>query len=196
MQKFTTLTATAAPLDLINIDTDMIIPKQFLKTIERTGLGKNLFHEMRFDLEGKEIADLSPSADAFNESGYRGIGFGLGVAVTLDPARVGIPGSAGEFAWGGMASTAFFVDPKEDMAVVFMTQVITDTARRAQLRRDLRSLIYDAMTERAACAGVLNKPASATPPSPSPKRPKKSRRFMPKLRWLQFILVGSKEPCA
>ncbi len=100
--------------------------------------------------EGKEIADLSPSADAFNESGYRGIGFGLGVAVTLDPARVGIPGSAGEFAWGGMASTAFFVDPKEDMAVVFMTQVITDTARRAQLRRDLRSLIYDAMTERAA----------------------------------------------
>ena len=100
--------------------------------------------------EGKEIADLSPSADAFNESGYRGIGFGLGVAVTLDPARVGIPGSAGEFAWGGMASTAFFVDPKEDMAVVFMTQVITDTARRAQLRRDLRSLIYDARTERAA----------------------------------------------
>ncbi len=99
---------------------------------------------------GKEIADLSPSADAFNESGYRGIGFGLGVAVTLDPARVGIPGTAGEFAWGGMASTAFFVDPKEDMAVVFMTQVITDTARRVKLRRDLRTLIYDAMTERTA----------------------------------------------
>jgi len=99
---------------------------------------------------GKEIADLSPSADTFNESGYRGIGFGLGVAVTLDPARVGIPGTAGEFAWGGMASTAFFVDPKEDMAVVFMTQVITDTARRVRLRRDLRTLIYDAMTERTA----------------------------------------------
>jgi CubicO group peptidase (beta-lactamase class C family) len=100
--------------------------------------------------DGKEIADLSPSADAFNESGYRGIGFGLGVAVTLDPARVGIPGSAGEFAWGGLASTAFFVDPTEDMVVVFMTQVITDTARRVKLRRDLRTLIYDAMTERAA----------------------------------------------
>jgi len=95
---------------------------------------------------GKEIADLSPAADAFNESGYRGIGFGLGVAVTLDPARVGIPGTAGEFAWGGMASTAFFVDPKEEMAVVFMTQVIADTARRIRLRRDLRSLIYGAMT--------------------------------------------------
>ncbi|MEO8300567.1 MAG: serine hydrolase domain-containing protein [Rhizomicrobium sp.] len=95
----------------------------------------------------KEIADLSPSADAFNESGYRGIGFGLGVAVTLDPARAGIPGTAGEFAWGGMASTTFFVDPKEDMAVVFMTQAILDTARRVRLRRDLRSLIYGAMTQ-------------------------------------------------
>lgn len=100
--------------------------------------------------DNKEIADLSPAADAFNESGYRGIGFGLGVAVTLDPLRVGIPGSAGEFAWGGMASTAFFVDPKEDMAVVFMTQVITDTARRVKLRRELRTLVYDAMTERSA----------------------------------------------
>ncbi len=98
---------------------------------------------------GKEIADLSPSADAFNESGYRGIGFGLGVAVTLDPARVGIPGSAGEFAWGGMASTTFFADPKEDMAVVFMTQVITDTARRVKLRRELRTLVYESMTERS-----------------------------------------------
>jgi CubicO group peptidase (beta-lactamase class C family) len=96
---------------------------------------------------GAEIADLSPAADAFNESGYRGIGFGLGVAVTLDPARVGIAGTAGEFAWGGMASTAFFVDPKEDMAVLFMTQVIADTAQRVRLRRDLRTLIYGAMTE-------------------------------------------------
>jgi CubicO group peptidase (beta-lactamase class C family) len=97
--------------------------------------------------DGKEIADLSSAADAFNESGYRGVGFGLGVAVTLDPVRMGIPGTAGEFAWGGMASTAFFVDPKEDMAVIFMTQVIADTARRVRLRRDLRTLIYSAMTE-------------------------------------------------
>jgi CubicO group peptidase (beta-lactamase class C family) len=97
--------------------------------------------------DGKEIGDLSPAADTFNESGYRGIGFGLCVAVTLDPVKTGIPGTAGEFAWGGMASTAFFVDPKEDMAVVFMTQVIADTARRVRLRRDLRTLIYGAMTE-------------------------------------------------
>jgi CubicO group peptidase (beta-lactamase class C family) len=94
-----------------------------------------------------EIADLSPTPDLFNEGGYRGIGFGLGVSVMLDPARAGIPGTRGEYAWGGMASTAFFIDPTEDMAVVFMTQVIVDTPRRVRLRRDLRSLIYGAMTE-------------------------------------------------
>jgi CubicO group peptidase (beta-lactamase class C family) len=97
--------------------------------------------------DGKEIAELSPSTDAFNESGYRGIGFGLGVAITLNPARVGIPGTAGEFTWGGMASTTFFIDPIEEMIVIFMTQVITDTARRVKLRRTLRTLVYGAMTE-------------------------------------------------
>lgn len=55
MDKFTTLQGIAAPLPMINVDTDMIIPKQFLKTIKRTGLGANLFDEMRFDDEGKEI---------------------------------------------------------------------------------------------------------------------------------------------
>jgi CubicO group peptidase (beta-lactamase class C family) len=96
---------------------------------------------------GADIAALSPARDAFNESGHRGIGFGLGLAVTLDPARTGIPGTAGEFSWGGMASTAFFVDPKEEMAVVFMTQVIAGTGERVRLRRDLRTMIYAAMTE-------------------------------------------------
>jgi CubicO group peptidase (beta-lactamase class C family) len=96
---------------------------------------------------GADIAALSPAEDSFNESGHRGIGFGLGVAVTLDPARTGIPGTAGEFSWGGMASTAFFVDPKEEMGVVFMTQVIAETGERVRLRRDLRTMIYAAMTE-------------------------------------------------
>ena len=58
MQKFTTLSGIAAPLPLVNIDTDMIIPKQFLKTIKRSGLGANLFDEMRFDREGNEIEDF------------------------------------------------------------------------------------------------------------------------------------------
>jgi 3-isopropylmalate/(R)-2-methylmalate dehydratase small subunit len=55
MDKFTTLTGIAAPMPLVNIDTDMIIPKQFLKTIKRSGLGVNLFDEMRYTLDGKEI---------------------------------------------------------------------------------------------------------------------------------------------
>ena len=66
MEKFTTLTGIAAPMPLVNIDTDMIIPKQFLKTIQRSGLGKNLFDEMRFDREGNEIADF-----VLNQPAYR-----------------------------------------------------------------------------------------------------------------------------
>ncbi len=58
MQKFTTLSAVAAPLPLQNIDTDMIIPKQFLKTIKRTGLKEGLFYEMRYTVEGKKIEDF------------------------------------------------------------------------------------------------------------------------------------------
>ncbi len=58
MEKFTKLTGVAAPLPLINVDTDMIIPKQFLKTIKRSGLGKNLFDEMRYDADGNEIPDF------------------------------------------------------------------------------------------------------------------------------------------
>jgi 3-isopropylmalate/(R)-2-methylmalate dehydratase small subunit len=66
MEKFTTLTGVAAPLPLINIDTDMIIPKQFLKTIKRTGLGKNLFDEMRYREDGSEIAEF-----VLNQPAYR-----------------------------------------------------------------------------------------------------------------------------
>ena len=58
MQKFDQLTGVAAPLPMMNVDTDMIIPKQFLKTIKRTGLGKNLFDEMRYTPDGKEIPDF------------------------------------------------------------------------------------------------------------------------------------------
>lgn len=66
MEKFTTLTGVAAPMPLVNIDTDMIIPKQFLKTIQRSGLGKNLFDEMRYTPDGKEIPDF-----VLNQPAYR-----------------------------------------------------------------------------------------------------------------------------
>jgi len=58
MDRFTTLTGVAAPMPRVNIDTDMIIPKQFLKTIKRTGLGKNLFDEMRYESDGTEKPDF------------------------------------------------------------------------------------------------------------------------------------------
>ncbi len=66
MHPFTKLTGVAAPMALVNIDTDMIIPKQFLKTIARTGLGKNLFDEMRYTQDGAEIADF-----VLNQPAYR-----------------------------------------------------------------------------------------------------------------------------
>ena len=68
MNKFTTLKSIPAYLPMVNIDTDMIIPKQFLKTIKRTGLGKNLFHEMRYDNNGTEIKDFILNQDPFNKS--------------------------------------------------------------------------------------------------------------------------------
>ena len=68
MQKFTTLKSIPAYLPIVNIDTDMIIPKQFLKTIKRTGLGKNLFYEMRYDVEGKIINDFILNQSPFNKS--------------------------------------------------------------------------------------------------------------------------------
>jgi len=67
MQKFTTLTGVAAPLAMTNVDTDMIIPKQYLKTIERTGLGRGLFDEMRYDEAGNEKPDF-----VLNRPAYRG----------------------------------------------------------------------------------------------------------------------------
>jgi 3-isopropylmalate/(R)-2-methylmalate dehydratase small subunit len=68
MEKFTQLTGVAAPLPLINVDTDMIIPKQFLKTIKRSGLGQNLFDEMRFDTQGNEIPDFVLNRPAYREA--------------------------------------------------------------------------------------------------------------------------------
>ena len=68
MQKFNKLTSIPAYLPIVNIDTDMIIPKQFLKTIKRTGLGKNLFFEMRYDDQGNEIKDFVLNQKPFNES--------------------------------------------------------------------------------------------------------------------------------
>ena len=81
----------------------------------------------------------------FAESSYTGIGFGLGFSVMLDPARAQILGTPGEVAWGGVASTAFWIDPAEDMAVVLLTQLVPSSA--LPIRRELRVLTYAAVVD-------------------------------------------------
>ncbi|HEY1259467.1 MAG TPA: serine hydrolase domain-containing protein, partial [Stellaceae bacterium] len=95
--------------------------------------------------EGREIADMALPG-MFSESGYAGVGFSLGCGVNVDVAKTRLPGSLGEYFWGGAAATAFWIDPTEDLSVVFMTQVIGSPARLT-LRRDLRTLVYSALTE-------------------------------------------------
>jgi CubicO group peptidase (beta-lactamase class C family) len=94
---------------------------------------------------GKDLTQMSKSL--FSEATYAGVGFGLGFGVTVDPAATMIPGSKGDFFWGGAASTFFWVDPVEDMAVVFMTQLLPSSAY--PVRRELRTLVYSAFTESA-----------------------------------------------
>jgi CubicO group peptidase (beta-lactamase class C family) len=91
---------------------------------------------------GGDLRGLSCSL--FSEAAYAGVGFGLGFATTLNAATTLIPGSAGDLFWGGMASTFFWIDPAEDLAVVFMTQLIPSSAY--PIRRELRTLVYSAMT--------------------------------------------------
>ncbi len=81
----------------------------------------------------------------FSESSYEGVGFGLGFSVTLDPARAQVTGTPGEYAWGGAASTAFWIDPVEDMAVVLLTQLTPSSTY--PIRRELRVLSYAALVD-------------------------------------------------
>src|ERR1700726_3014507 len=94
---------------------------------------------------GREVADMTLPG-MVSESGYAGVGFSLGCGGNIDVAKTRLPGSLGEYFWGGAAATAFWIDPKEELTVVFMTQVIGSPARLT-LRRDLRTLVYSAITE-------------------------------------------------
>jgi len=91
-----------------------------------------------------DLADMGQPT--FCETTYEGIGFGLGMSVVIDPAKSKILGTPGEYAWGGYASTAFFVDPKEDLTVIFLTQLIPSSAY--PIRRELRVLTYQALIDR------------------------------------------------
>jgi CubicO group peptidase (beta-lactamase class C family) len=92
---------------------------------------------------GRTLPEMSRSL--FSEATYNGIGFGLGFSVTLDPAQTLIPGSAGEYAWGGAATTSFWIDPAEELIAIFMTQVLPSTAY--PIRRELRTMIYASITD-------------------------------------------------
>lgn len=96
--------------------------------------------------DGKHMTDMVPGVGLFTEAGYGGIGFSIGCGVNVDVPKTRLPGTHGEFFWGGAASTAFWIDPKEQLAVVFMTQVM-GTDARLTLRRDLRTLVYSAFTK-------------------------------------------------
>ncbi|MDE2331921.1 MAG: beta-lactamase family protein [Bradyrhizobium sp.] len=92
---------------------------------------------------GRELPEMSRSL--YSEAAYNGIGFGLGFSVTMDPAKALIPGSPGEYAWGGAATTTFWIDPAEELITIFMTQVLPSSAY--PVRRELRTMVYAAITE-------------------------------------------------
>jgi CubicO group peptidase (beta-lactamase class C family) len=90
-----------------------------------------------------DMADMGQAR--FSESSFYGIGFGLGFSVMLDPAKAQILGTPGEYAWGGAASTAFWIDPVEDMAVIMLTQLMPSSTY--PIRRELRVLTYQAIVD-------------------------------------------------
>jgi len=103
MEKFTKISGVAAPLPLVNIDTDMIIPKQFLKTIKRSGLGVNLFDEMRFDRQGNEIADFVLDKPAYRQAQILVAGDNFGCGSSREHA----PWALADFGIKAIISTSF-----------------------------------------------------------------------------------------
>ncbi len=124
---------------------------RFTEMLRRRGItenGERLLGRKTFDLmvANHMPGDLASMGQPhFSETTMEGIGFGLCGHVMLDPAKAKILGSPGEFGWGGVASTAFWVDPVEDMTVLFMTQLIPSSAYT--LRRQLRVLSYQALID-------------------------------------------------
>ena len=91
--------------------------------------------------DNKDLTEMSQSA--FSETTYQGVGFGLGFSVILDPVKTQSLTDVGEYGWGGAASTVFWVNPKEEMVVIFLTQLLPSSTY--QVRRELRSLIYSSL---------------------------------------------------
>jgi CubicO group peptidase (beta-lactamase class C family) len=95
--------------------------------------------------DGREMADMAPPG-MFGGTSYAGVGFSLGGGVNVDVAKTRLPGSLGLYFWGAATGSSFWIDSQEELAVIFMTQVIFGPMRET-LRRDLRTLVYSAMTQ-------------------------------------------------
>ena len=106
-------------------------------------LGRKTVELMTANHLGGDMAAMGQAR--FSESSYEGVGFGLGFSVMLDPARAQVLGTPGEYAWGGAASTAFWIDPAEEMAVVLLTQLMPSSTY--PIRRELRVLTYQAIVD-------------------------------------------------
>jgi CubicO group peptidase (beta-lactamase class C family) len=123
---------------------------RFVEMVRRGGslgkdrvLGRKTVEFMMLNHLPGDMASMGQAT--FSEMPMTGIGFGLGGAVTLDPTQSQILSSPGEFTWGGMASTAFWIDPVEEISVVFMTQLIPSSSY--PIRREMRVLVYQALVD-------------------------------------------------
>ena len=112
---------------------------------ERRGLGSRTVEFMRRNHlpEGKDMAAMGQPV--WSETSYAGIGFGLGFAVVINPVEAQMLTSVGEHHWGGAASTHFWLDPHEDLFVIFLTQLMPSSTY--SFRRQLRSQIYGALID-------------------------------------------------
>jgi CubicO group peptidase (beta-lactamase class C family) len=106
-------------------------------------LGRKTVELMTANHLGGDMADMG--TPRFSETTYEGVGFGLGFSVMMDPAKAQIVGTPGEYAWGGAASTAFWIDPAEEMFVIFLTQLMPSSTY--PFRRELRVLTYQSIID-------------------------------------------------
>jgi len=114
------------------LDRQRILGRKTLELMTRNHLGG-----------GRDLSEMA--LGPFGETPYAGVGFGLGFSVQLDCAAGGVVGSEGEFAWGGAASTVFWVDPSEDLIVIFLTQFMP--SRTFNFRGQLKSIVYGALVD-------------------------------------------------
>ena len=151
MDKFTTLTGVAAPLPMINVDTDAIIPKQFLKTIKRTGLGKHLFYELRYDEQGKEKPDFVLNKPAYRKAQILVAGENFGCGSSREHA----PWALLDFGIRCVISTSF--------ADIFYNNCFQNGILPIKVsQEDLDKLMDDA--NRGANATIIGRPGEAGDP--------------------------------